>query len=479
MSVSRRGKLLLVVIALVLIGVALVAKPALESAFAWRFQPEPRAMNFPPPRDRAEAVRQDLEMLGQLAELDRSFSDDARARFQAERAKLVAAAATLPPQALEMQVSRLAAIADNGHTTVGRRLRRLPRVPIRVMWFAEGLYVVRTDQANAPLLGALVERINGKTPVELLAGLTPYVGGPAEHAKSVAPLFMESPYALAGVWPEMSPEREKLELTTLAGESIAVTLEPVAPDATSPYIDPTRNLAPQRQPRETAPWTSLLSDRAELPLVLREPDASLYVKKLGADGLYIHLASVTGDERGPLSAQLAALLEGLEPASLKYAILDLRFDGGGDYTNTLSFTKELPTRIAADGKLFILTDNATFSAAVVTTARARHFGGTRAAIIGERVGDRERFWAESGKPVELPNSKILVFFATGYHDWNEGCGVSDLMRCFWLNLAFDVPAGSLAPDKAIAWKFADYRNGVDTVMEEVVARAAALPRAPR
>jgi hypothetical protein len=95
------------------------------------------------------------------------------------------------------------------------------------------------------------------------------------------------------------------------------------------------------------------------------------------------------------------------------------------------------------------------------------------------VGDRERFWAESGKPVELPNSKILVFFATGYHDWNEGCGASDLARCFWLNLVFDVPAGSLAPDRAIAWKFADYRDGVDTVMEEVATQAAALPRAPR
>ena len=83
------------------------------------------------------------------------------------------------------------------------------------------------------------------------------------------------------------------------------------------------------------------------------------------------------------------------------------------------------------------------------------------------------------KPLELPHSKILVYFATGYHDWNEGCGVADLARCFWLNLAFDVPAGSLAPDKAIAWKFADYRDGVDTVMKEVAAQAAALVRERR
>jgi hypothetical protein len=475
----RRKKILLAAIALAALGIALGAKPAVEAALTWRFQPEPRALDFPAPKERAEAVRQDLETLGQLPDLDRSFSAEARDRFQDERAKLLAAAATLSPQALEMQVSRLTAIADNGHTTVGRRLRRLPRIPVRMMWFAEGLYVVRADEANARLVGARVERINGKTPEELLADLAPYVSGPPEHARATVPLFMESPYALAGVWPEMSPEREKLELTTLEGESIAATLEPVAPDEKSPYVDPTRNLSPERMPKEAAPWANLLSERSDLPLVLREPDASLYVKKLGEDGLYIHLAAVTGDDRGPLSEQLAALLDGLDPAALRYAVLDLRFDGGGDYTNTLSFTKELPRRIAADGKLFILTDNATFSAAVVTAARAKYFGGARATIIGERMGDRERFWAESGKPLELPHSKILVYFATGYHDWNEGCGVADLARCFWLNLAFDVPAGSLAPDKAIAWKFADYRDGVDTVMKEVAAQAAALVRERR
>ena len=171
-------------------------------------------------------------------------------------------------------------------------------------------------------------------------------------------------------------------------------------------------------------------------------------------------------------------MNALEPGALRFAVLDLRFNGGGDYTNTLRFTKELPRRIAADGKLFIVTDNATFSAAIVTMARAKHFAGARAVVVGEHVGDRERFWAESGAPLELPNSKILVFFATGYHDWGRGCQWSDIARCFWLNLAYDVPAGSLAPDKPLAWRFADYRNGVDTVMKEIVREAADRAASP-
>jgi len=97
-------------------------------------------------------------------------------------------------------------------------------------------------------------------------------------------------------------------------------------------------------------------------------------------------------------------------------------------------------------------------------------------VLGERVGDRERFWAESGTPLELPNSKILVFFATGYHDWNEGCQWKDLARCFWINIRLDVPAGNLSPETPIAWRFSDYREGVDTVMEEVLKRAGQLIR---
>ena len=141
--------------------------------------------------------------------------------------------------------------------------------------------------------------------------------------------------------------------------------------------------------------------------MLREPDASVFVAKLDDDkGLYIHISQVTGDDRGALSDQLKALSKPIAAGSLRYAILDLRFNGGGDYTETLDFTKELPKRIASDGKLFLLTDNATFSAALVTLARAKYFAGSRAVVLGERVGDRERFWAEAGTPLELPNSKI-------------------------------------------------------------------------
>ena len=117
------------------------------AAAMWRFYAEPELPKMPAAKDREEAVRQDLDVLALLPTLDRGFPDGARGKFESERRKLLASAATLSPAALEMQVSRLVALGDNGHTTVGRRLRRLNRVPLRFAWFEEGLFVVRATQA--------------------------------------------------------------------------------------------------------------------------------------------------------------------------------------------------------------------------------------------------------------------------------------------------------------------------------------------
>ena len=48
-------------------------------------------------------------------------------------------------------------------------------------------------------------------------------------------------------------------------------------------------------------------------------------------------------------------------------------------------------------------------------------------------GDRLIFWTESGNALVVPNIKLPVYFATGYHHWASGC--RDL-RCFWPQLLF-------------------------------------------
>ncbi|APV48577.1 hypothetical protein BWI17_02065 [Betaproteobacteria bacterium GR16-43] len=469
-SLSRRTRVLLVA-AVLLVVIPAAVLGGLYYEFMSRFYPKVSIPAMPAPANRAEANRQDLEVLALLPRYDKSFSLEAADRFGMERQKVVARAAELTPAQMEMEISRLVAIADNGHTTAGRRLRRIERVPIRLAWFAEGLYVVRAAEPQANLLSNRVTSINGKTPEELVAAFAPYLGGPIEHAKATMLVFFVSPTVFAGVWPAMQADRLTFEVVSPAGAKDTISLTSTAPDPEKAYSFPPRDIAPQPIKTEAGSWVSVLSGRNELPLTLRDADASLYTMPLEGNGLYVHILSNSDDERGPLDDQLAKLSATLAPGSLRYAILDMRGNGGGDYTKSLAFTKALPKAVAPDGKLFILTDNGTFSAALVTVARAKYFGGDRSVVLGERVGDRERFWAEAGDPLVLPNSKIRVFFATGYHDWHDGCGWKDRGRCFWINWVFDVPGGDLAPKQPMTWKFADYREGRDTLLEDALKRA--------
>jgi hypothetical protein len=257
---------------------------------------------------------------------------------------------------------------------------------------------------------------------------------------------------------------DKLELTFESPKGAeTIVLASSAPDPEKAYPFPDRDFAPQQQTTEDAPWASVLADRKEpdLPLVLRDPDHSLFHVALPGDGLYIHLNATSDDDRGDLGDQLAKLMAPIAPGTLKFAVLDLALQRRRRLYEDAHVHQGAPEegRARWEG---------------LHPHRPRHvLRGARHGRTGQVLRRRSRgdprrtargrlqFWAEAGSPIVLPNSKIRVFFATGYHDWEHGCGWSDLGRCFWLNYPFAVPAGDLAPKKPVAWKFADYRAGRD------------------
>jgi hypothetical protein len=149
-------------------------------------------------------------------------------------------------------------------------------------------------------------------------------------------------------------------------------------------------------------------------------------------------------------------------------IQDLRFNGGGDYTNTYSFANRLPRLLTAKGHIFILTGPETFSAAITTTAFVKQAGGKRVTILGEPVGDRLSFYSEGGMGC-LPHAHLCVYYQTGKHDYAQPC--TDWDRCYWLNWLYPVRVKSLAPDEMIPLSFADWRAGRDPVFERALALA--------
>jgi hypothetical protein len=408
----------------------------------------PRA-SFPAPADKAEAYRQDLDYLDRLTSVDRSFSPAAAARFHERIASLKARAPDLTRAQFFLGVAEAVALADNAHTSVDAKAWReqLDGAPLRLQWFEEGLYVVRAAAPYEALRGKRVLEIDGIDPAVLDREAARYFGGTAEHAHVSSPLLMESPEALNALHPE-APRDRMVVRAAIPGGGERTTEVPAIPVGRDTDLQ----------------WFSARDAKAEQPPSLRGAGGNFYAQQLASGVLYLHLWRIHDAPGGSLEQAIRDALGPPGAPPWRRIILDLRFDGGGDVPVVHGAMKALPARLAPDGKVVILEDATTFSAAIIAAALAKHFAGARAVIVGEKPGDRLAFWAE-GNDIRLPNSNIRVTTATGYHDWANGCRE---LRCYWPNFLYGVGVGSIDPDVPVRWRFEDYEKGMDTVLNRAL-----------
>jgi hypothetical protein len=469
----RRPRVLVLLLAFaVLAAIVWQGEHLLDAVLDWRYHATLSKPTLPPPTDAAEADRQDLDYLARLPSVDRSFAPAASAAFEQRIATLRTRAGGISRAELVLGAAEAVALADNGHTNVDPDAWRalLASVPVRFAWFADGLYVVRATSAYGSLLGSQVLAIDGRAPSLLDAETRRYFGGPPEHAHAWNVLILESPEALHAMHPGAPEDRLVIRVRDPAGPERTIELPAILPKDTFGASVPARLLSPVPLGVEKGTdWRALLDADAVVPPSLRAPRQLFYSTELPGRVLYMHLWQVRDDDNRTLDAAIRNAVGPSNAPRWPCIVLDLRFNGGGDYTTAYGAIKSLPDRLVPDGRLMILTDNTTFSAAIVVAAWARHYTGARAKIIGERIGDRLAFWAE-GRPIELPNSKLPVSVATGYHDWANGCRE---YRCYWPNFYYDVAAGNLEPDVVVGWRFDDYRRGVDTVLERALGLTAA------
>jgi hypothetical protein len=448
--------------ALVAMPLAIILYPALK--------PYPKA-DLPAATSQRDRNLQDLAHLRRLPEVERSFTAEGRAAFIQAIAALELRAGELDRAGLAMAAAKAVALADNGHTNVLGLAGSygFNAVPIRLGWFADGLFVIATDDERRQLLGGEVLGVNGRSTADLVEALRPSVGGPANLAREFVPNFLISPELLhaAGLAATANGSTFELRLAGGGAGSVDIAANAATRGPANRFLWPKGNLSPQGQ---ASGWRHVL-DGVALPTYLTRPEANYWHGYPADDLLYVQINRVNDQGPAGLSAYLSGMLDAVAKKPVRNAIVDLRFNSGGDYTLTTDFTRRLPELLPASGKLFILTSANTFSAAISTAARLKHFAGARAVIVGEAMGDRSRFWGEGGVTL-LPNSKIAVRYTTAFHDWEHGCSLSQIKTCFLLNYVYGVSAGDLRPKVTIAASFADYAAGKDPVMAEAMRQLA-------
>ena len=447
-----------------------VLAPAYWFVVAPTFRAFPAAA-FPAPANQAEAYSQDLSYLRQLPDIDPSFSQEEHAAFDNAIDDLTARADQLSRAGFEMGIAAAVALAGNGHTNAIGAARGVGvnSVPLRFGWFAEGLFVVKASPVHAGLVGARVVAIEGRDPSELRKELGGFIGGRAEFGIPMTLNLLASPEALHTVGLAGSANALTLDAVSTQGDRIEATVpatdEPIA--TYGPDYYPQRELSPQPLPKAEGEWVHVL-DGKPFPFYLDNPDRGFQHHFPEPDVLHLQLREVRSRDGADLGAYLETVLAEVAERKARHAVVDLRLSGGGDYTQIIGFSAKLPEALAADGKLIILSGNRTFSAAISLLARLKAFAGDRAIILGEGPGDHESFWAEGGRAV-LPNSGRIIRYSTVHHDWENGCRLSQLGTCYFLNYLFGVAAGKLSPPNPTTLSFADYVDGHDPLLASALS----------
>lgn len=447
---------------------ATLSEPAFERELARRFQygpPQPAPLEA---EDAAEGRARDAAYFAAYPDFDRSYSPEARRQARRLAARLRDEAAALSHEQFVLRVAEIAALADNAHSAVDENAFRknTPRLPVRGLTFSDGLHILWATPAHADLLGARIDTIDGRGIEDIYRAIRRFHGGTEARRRAVLTPMLESPALLHAAG--MADGRDALTLSGVLADGRPFERRIQAEQrGRSAWVSSTpRTLYPLRSGE---PMVSFLRRDEDLPAYLRNPTRLFTTEALPGGGLYIGLAFNNDADEGPIGPFLADVLARIRSERPSFVVLDMRMNGGGDYTKTYDFATRLP-EAAGSAPVYALTSVWTFSAAITTVAALKQAGGSRVTIVGTPVGDRLDFWAEGGT-FDLPNEFIRVHYAAGRHRYDGSC--DDMDQCFWLNRRYPVRVPHLRPDIFAPLSFADYRARRDPAIDAVLARESA------
>lgn len=366
----------------------------------------------------------------------------------------------------------VAATAENGHDSLDigdGAWTPATRLPLRFLWFPDGIVVARAAPELAGLLGARVMRIEGLTSSELLARLRPLSGGTDTYRKWDLMWVVENGGMLHALGVAPDPHKLAFDFLLPDGRRISRTIAFVPKPQLPGGADPARYWSPEPIDTEISHgWRTALY-RVRTPLYLEEAD-TLYRATALPEALYVQFRA-NWDENGqyikPFAQSLLAQIEANPPENV---VLDLRFDIGGDIDVTRALMKAIAEKTF--GRVYLLVGRYTFSAGIAAAAIVKH-AGPRVTVIGEELGDNLRWWSEIDETC-LPHTHLCLRGTHGLWDLAKGCKGEP----FCYGDRYGAVVGSLKPDVFAPLTARNWLAGRDPGMEAVeadLARVAARP----
>ncbi|NQD37581.1 hypothetical protein HPT27_11135 [Permianibacter sp. IMCC34836] len=403
----------------------------------------------------------DIETVRKLLQQDAAFTVTEREQAYAVLEPLSKRASDISTAAFQLEVSRIFALAHNGHTMLVAGLwpSQFNRIPVRTHVFADGLFIIDADEPT--LIGEKILAIDDHPVDELRQAFAQYWGAVPGKRDDWLGYWLESAELLHAAGLAEKPDVLTLRVQNSKGKISEVSLPAtVQPPAHGRYTFFSHSRLVELLPAN-------LSPRIPTPLYLAEPDKLFrYASLPDLNAFYLQLRYNTHAAGQRLdSSFIDAVLAAIAAQKPQHIIVDLRLNSGGDLNNTRALMQTLPTMLPPNGKIFAITSGRTFSAGIASLGYLKQAGGDRVVIVGEPIGDALEYWAE-GNLVELPVSKAEVLIATERHNYVTGCPEDD---CHGSILKHPIRVQSLAPDISAPLRYQDYQHGIDPALRAIAA----------
>jgi hypothetical protein len=196
-----------------------------------------------------------------------------------------------------------------------------------------------------------------------------------------------------------------------------------------------------------------------------EPDKNAVYKllDLGQGTLYMQYNACREDPNLPIEAFAAQITAKLESGAYEKFVIDLRYNGGGSDGVLYPVMYAAQQFLVKGGAVYALAGENTFSSALINTVQLKDIGAT---VVGAPTGGSvDHFGQITG--FTLPYSGIRGQYSNKFID----LGVYEAAKPYGIE--------SFPPDIAVEQRFADYLNGVDTAVQEILKREPVKPELRR
>jgi len=355
-----------------------------------------------------------------------AFHHVSKEEFEKDVERLYNDVPSLQDYEVIVRLMQITAKVGDGHTGV-----HLPtsfkRYPVSLNWFGDDLYVIATGPAYKDALGTRLSKIGNFTIAEIHQKLASVISQDENkwYTMSTAPAYLMIPEILVTLGIVKDYDHASFVFLDSTNSEIKLDLIPRAATPNNPWIPASKIQPLFRQNLNDPFWFTYLED---------------------INAVYVNFKKYDN-----LNRDADKLFDFIEQKRATRLIVDLRFNGGGDFKKgrrlLISRIKE-NKRINQQGNLFVITGRRTFSAAMVNSIDFKK--KTNAIIVGEPPGEKPNSYSENDE-MKLPNSKLAISYSTRYYKF------------------LDEDVEAFQPDVRIDPNWEDYKKGRDGVMDWIIS----------